>query len=283
MLLVFVPESADPVVVERLHGLGAEVRVCPRRPGEQGDPSVLRLRETLAAGAIPFTCQGDENGFAIEGGATLGLEMLDAMHGAGRPLDRLVMQVGGGAFASAAAMAVDEALARGLISARPRFDTVQTEGGWPLARAYARVVADRGLAVGEPADPDRVMRALAEVARHRGRYMWPWESEPQSIAHGILDDETYDWLAVTRAMLVSGGRPLVVDEGTLEEANALARDATGLDPDHTGTSGLAGLVRLVHDGAIGPDERVGVVFSGVRRTAHPATPDAPPAQPPGRA
>ena len=32
------------------------------------------MRE-LAAGAIPFTCQGNLNGLAIEGGETLGFEL----------------------------------------------------------------------------------------------------------------------------------------------------------------------------------------------------------------
>ena len=53
--------------------------------------------------------------------------------------------------------------------------------------------------------------------------MWPWESEPKSIATGILDDETYDWLAVVGGMLRSGGRPVVVYEERLAEANELGR------------------------------------------------------------
>ena len=80
--------------------------------------------------------------------------------------------------------------------------------------------------------------------------MWPWEEEPRSIAHGILDDETYDWLAVVRGMLETGGSPVVVDEPTLEEANELAREATGIDVDHTGSSGLAGLLHLARQGGL---------------------------------
>ena len=90
----------------------------------------------------------------------------------------------------------------------------------------------------------------------------------QSIAHGILDDETYDWLAVVEAMLATGGRPVVVDEDRLAEANALARAATGIDVDVTGSAGLAGLLDLHAAGEIGPDERVAVLFTGVVRTRH---------------
>ena len=74
--------------------------------------------------------------------------------------------------------------------------------------------------------------------------MWPWEQEPHSVAHGILDDETYDWLAVVEGMLATGGSPLVVGEQTLAHANALAREATGIDVDPTGSAGLAGLLAL---------------------------------------
>ena len=85
--------------------------------------------------------------------------------------------------------------------------------------------------------------------------MWPWEEEPRSIAHGILDDETYDWVAVVRGMLETGGSPVVVDEPTLEEANALARETTGIDVDHTGSSGLAGLLHLARHGGLVPTRR----------------------------
>jgi threonine synthase len=273
---VFVPTSADPVVLDWLEGLGAKVQVCPRIDGEAGDPSVLRLREALAAGAIPFTCQGDENGLAIEGGQTLGWEMADARAAAGQRIDRVVVQVGGGALASGVAAGLAEAAALGILETVPRLDTVQTSGGWPLRRAYERVV-ERLTAAGVRVGPGRpldleaqaVSDALADVARHRSDYMWPWETEPVSIAHGILDDETYDWLAVVRAMLATGGTPVVVDEATLAEAEALGRDATGIDADATGTAGLAGLLDLLRQGDVRPDETVAILFTGARRVARP--------------
>jgi threonine synthase len=95
--------------------------------------------------------------------------------------------------------------------------------------------------------------------------MWPWETAPHSIAHGILDDETYDWLAVVEAMLVTGGRSVVVGEEQLAAANALALDTTGIEVDPTGSSGLAGLVALQQQGVIGPGESAAVLFTGARR------------------
>jgi hypothetical protein len=61
---------------------------------------------------------------------------------------------------------------------------------------------------------------------------------------------------------------VVVDEATLEEANALARDATGIDVDHTGSAGLAGLLALTRSlDRPRPTERIAILFTGVMRSA----------------
>jgi threonine synthase len=249
-LEVFVPPDADPVVLDRLEALGALVTPCPR-DGLPGDPTYRRLLLAIDEGAVPFTCQGNLNGLAIEGGETLGWELVSA----GDAVDRLVVHVGGGALASACIHAFREGVALGALEAMPRVDTVQTEGAWPLKRAFdelRRVESGRD--------------ALRLAAHHRSSFMWPWEEEPHSIAHGILDDETYDWLAVVEGMLATGGDALVVDEDALEAANALARETTGIDVDHTGSAGLAGLLALRTLGRVSDDERVAVLFTGVVRT-----------------
>jgi threonine synthase len=237
-LRVFVPVDADEAVLERLEALGADVTVCPREPGVPGDPTVHALRVALAAGALPFTCQGDLNGLAVEGGQTLAFELADAAV----DVDRVVVQVGGGALASAVAEGLR---LRGL---QPRIDTVQTEGAWPLKRAYDAVLAQGGAT------------ALQYAARHRHEFMRPWEEEPHSIAHGILDDETYDWLGVVSAMEASGGWPVVASEADVVAAHDLARVATTIRVDPTGTAGLAG-VRAMRPCLV-DGERVIVLFTG---------------------
>jgi len=110
---------------------------------------------------------------------------------------------------------------------------------------------------------------LREAAHHRSAYMWPWETAPHSLAHGILDDETYDWLAIVEGMLASGGWPVVVSEEDLARANARASSETGIDVCHTGSAGLAGVLHLLDAGGTLAErlrgERVAVLFSGVRR------------------
>ena len=255
-LHVFVPPGAEPAVLERLHALDANVVSCPRAPGERGDPCVHRFHDALRAGALPFCCQGNENGLAIDGGETLVYEML----GAGAPpFDDLVVQVGGGALASACMQAFARAVAAGLLPCAPRVHTVQSRGASPLRRASA-LVEERRRSTGVSAED-----ALRYAAAHRSAFMWPWEEVPHSIAEGILDDETYDWVAVLRGMNATGGASVVADEQTLSEANRVARETTGIAVSHTGSAGLAGLLHLKREGVIAPGARVGVLFTGVQR------------------
>jgi threonine synthase len=255
-LQVYVPPDAEPAVLDRLAALGATVVACPRESGEQGDPCVRHFRQALKQGALPFCCQGNENGLTIDGGQSLVLEML----GSEAPLlDHLVVQVGGGALASACVQAFARAQAHGLVRQVPRVHMVQTQGAAPLNRAWVRVqqrMADHG----ETADA-----ALAYAAAHRSQFMWPWEEPPHSVASGILDDETYDWLAVLRGVAATGGSTVVVDEDTLRQANRLVHETTAIQPSHTGSAGLAGLLQLQRQGLVAPGARVGVLLTGVQR------------------
>jgi len=279
---VFVPTWAHPGVLARLAELGARVVACPRPPGVAGDPCQRRFRTAVEEGAYPFCCQGPDNGLAIEGGATLAWEMLDAL--GERPLDRLFVQVGGGALASACALGFADAVRLGRLARAPRLHAVQAAGCAPLVRAWDRLAtgllarlpgspaldpAQRGRAAARLAaelPPAAIAEALRHAARHRSELMWPWTPAPASAATGILDDETHDWLAVVEAMLATGGWPIVVDEERIAAARRLGRAANGVDVDPTGAAGLAGLCELLAAGERLAGERVAVLFTGVRRS-----------------
>jgi threonine synthase len=64
-------------------------------------------------------------------------------------------------------------------------------------------------------------------------------------------------------MADSGGYPVVASEEQIHESYALAHRVTNIDVSPTGSSGLAGLLAIRHE--IADDERVIVIFSGVRR------------------
>jgi threonine dehydratase len=240
---VFVPQSAGGVVVETLNALGATIERCPRRTDDPpGDPCVLRFRERVAAGAIPFGVQGTENAWCLDGGRVIGWEIV---HQLGRDaLSKMIIQVGGGAFAAG----VGEALV--LSGSHTALVTVQTEGCAPLERAWRAAAATGG-----------TQNAGARWAE----CMWPWESEPTSLADGILDDETYDWIAVCDAMTKTGGFPVVSPESDVVAAYAMAHRTTSIDVSPTGSAGLAGVITMRAAQRIESTERVGIVFSGIRR------------------
>ncbi|MGB8859757.1 MAG: PLP-dependent lyase/thiolase [Ilumatobacteraceae bacterium] len=247
---VFVPSSANAHVTKRLAELGATVVTCPRLPSDPpGDPCVHRFREAVAEGAVPFSVQGPENAWCLDGGRTIGWEMAqhiddraaDLSSGAAA-FDRLFVQVGGGAFAASVAGGYR------MGGATPALHAVQTEACAPLSRAW-----DRALALG----------GTQQAGAHWAECMWPWEHVGESAADGILDDETYDWLPVLDAMAAGNGSPVVVGEADVLAANELGCRTTGIDASHTGTAGLAGLLAMRD--RISPDERVAVVFSGIRR------------------
>jgi threonine synthase len=249
-LRVFVPEWASAGVLDLIESCGADIVVCPRRDDDSpGDPAMLRFREAVDAGALPFTVQGPENALCLDAGRTIGWEIADAVATPDGPevLHRVVVQVGGGALAAC----VGWGLGPGI-----RLDTVQAQGCAPLARAWWRA-KDAGY-------------TEAQLPGRWRELMTPWglggaqgsRERPQSIADGILDDETYDWLADVAVMSSSAGCPIVVPEEAIVDAAGIAA-TTSIDVSATGSAALAAL--LVAEGRPAADESVAVIFSGIRR------------------
>lgn len=237
---VYVPTWMSDGFGDRLDELGARVHRSARRSDDPpGDPAMLRFRDAVAAGAIPFTVQGPENALCLDGGRTLGWEICEqaADAGADTGFDRVFIQVGGGAFAAAVGAAMNEACGPVPLWA------VQTAGCAPFERAWHRA------------------EGIAEPARQWAEIMTVWE-DPSSLADGILDDETYDWVGVLDAVRAGGGRPVIASEANVVAAHRLAHRA-GFDASPTGTAGLAGV--LAARSGITPDERIVVVMSGVTR------------------
>lgn len=233
---VYVPTWMDDATGALLAELGATVHRCERRGDDPpGDPAMLRFRDAVAAGAIPFTVQGPENAYCLDGGRTIGWEIADQAAEYGLTLDRIIVQVGGGALAAC----VGAGLGHGV-----RLDTVQAEGCAPLAETWERIT-----------DIDHPERYWSQVMR-----AWP---DPQSVADGILDDETYDWIADVEAMVESGGRPLVAAESDIVRAHAMAT-AAGFQVSATGSAGLAGVLAARAD--IHDYHRIAVIMSGVARS-----------------
>ena len=289
-LQVFLPDWADPGVIDHLTKLGAKTIFCPRESESCGDPSYLRFLEELNEDALPFTCQGPLNGLAIEGGCTLGYELIDQLKDESISLDILVIQVGGGALGSAVSQAFQEVFEAKEISKLPKIYTTQTFGAFPLFRAYERFMKllfpettlfldpfeaqissnfsyrqSRAEKAQKLWNTPTLENAFKKALSCRSGFMWPWDETPASIASGILDDETYDWFALLKAMIRTSGLPLVTTERKLRFAHKMARKNTEILADPTGTSGLAGLLTLHECRPIQPSETAAIIFTGVER------------------
>jgi len=241
---VFVPEHADAPTLKILSALNANVVRCARLATDPpGDPCVFRFREAIVAGAIPFGVQGPENAWCLDGGRTIGWEMAYVAEHMEPPLiARLFVQSGGGAFAASLAEGFHAGGTRAALHA------VQAEGCAPLSHAW---------------EASARFSTISQAAAHWSECMTPWPATPTSFADGILDDETYDWVSVCRAMRASGGFPVVAAERLVHDAYGLAHRTTTIDVSPTGAAGLAGVL-AIRD-RINDDERVAVVFSGIRR------------------
>jgi len=306
-LHAFVPEDVDPTVAAMLAERGTVVEKITRSSTGAGDPCYLSFQKALTKkGWVPFACAGNDNWSNIEGGATLGWEVVMQLVDRSERIDSVVIQVGGGALARSVAQAFEEALQLGFIDALPRIHVCQPEGGFPFVRAYLLALAEIARRSGRSFDlhydkgadpvsqlqeaaafararPDQIQEAaafvkrsfdtpvvqlvLSKMAGNASHFMWPWDgAAPHSLAHGILDDVTYDWYHLLRAVLRSGGRAAILSENTIRLAYEKAHLHTGIPVCPTGASGLAGLILLQAAGAITPGESVGLFFTGFDRT-----------------
>ena len=305
---VCIPPDASPVIVERLKHLGADVVVCARDTPTaatthgavstigEGDPCMLAFKALVQQRqAIPFSVQGPECGFAQEGGQTLAWEAVEAAAAAGAEgFANVYIQVGGGALGASFVHGMRRAVSGELAAtvdpaistpaSMPIIHTVQPTGNAPLARALCAVIDARVAGGTTPANPAHGATGgglrletesrgalLHGASLDRGRFMFPWKA-PHSIASGILDDETYDWLALCDGMLETGGSTFEVGDDIICEAKQLAEDKVKALVCHTGSAGLAGLLhhRREHEQqqgvgdtpVTGPDF---VILSGLHR------------------
>jgi len=299
-LTAFVPEDVHPDVVRLLRERGVNPQVVARLSTGGGDPCYLAFRDAVRRGAVPFCCSGRDNWSNIEGGQSLGYEAALQWRNLGGGPDHIVLQIGGGALARSVSGAWSTLEALGVVRELPRIHACQTEGAFPFARAWLLLLAEIARNAGcafPPAsqyatlpgvrqvlseDQDAIATvahfaraafrsspvrdALRAAAASPESFMWAWDgAPPHSLAHGILDDETYDWYFLARALLRTGGQAVVAPEALVAQAHELALAHTLVNVSATGSAGLAGLLALRQAGIVPDDARVGLFFTGLNR------------------
>jgi threonine synthase len=260
---VFVPVDASPAVLNRLEELGATVTLCPTE-----EHTVVEMCKVVEEqGAIPFTVQGNENGLALDGQQTLIWEAIAQLKQLGEEkIGHLTIQCGGGALGSGVIHGLRKARDLGALDNLPRVDGVQADGCFPLMQAMDKLREN-------PAsyNENAVQQAMKQAAQNRSNFMQPWH-EPTSIAHGILDAETYDWVNFCTGMLETGASGVKVSDADVIEACHLVRADTsslggaGIYACHTGCSGVAGMRKLKSDGVTGGEGVDVCIISGMERS-----------------
>lgn len=274
-LRVFIPTWAEQSVVDELERLDARIEVCERRPDEAGDPTYLRFLEAVDRGAVPFSVQSTVTPTTIDGGRTLGWEAAEQLGNIGvdGPL-RVMLQIGGGAMASAVAAGIEHGVDRDWARIVPVYHPVQTHACAPFRRAWDGLLMAAGVeatasdakrAAALSADAGALAVVMSLARNEPDRFMYPWDPVGETAASGILDDVTYDWLGVVEPTIRSGGWPVVINEAAVVEAHRVGRDVLGLDVSATGTSGMAGLLDPELSASIEPDESILVFATGVER------------------
>ena len=185
------------------------------------------IRELSEDGAVYLV--NSINPFRIEGQKTVAFELAEQLEW--RVPDHLVLPGGNLGNSSAFGKGFRELLASGLIERLPKMTVVQAAGAAPFARFY------------------------------REHDAFVNEEHPQTLASAIKIGAPVSWPKAWRAVNETGGSVVTVTEQEIADAKAvIGRDGIGCEPASATT--VAGIRKLVQDGAIKEDETVVAVLTG---------------------
>ena len=184
-----------------------------------------RAAKDLAAETGAFLAATFSEPYRLEGKKAAWLEVFDVMgteRSVGFPRT-LLMPVGGGVGAIAAAKAADEVLALGWADGRPpRLIGVQSDECAPLVRAFAE--------------------DLEEVA--------PWEGDPRTVAAGLRVPDPAEGTLVLRCIRESGGEMTAVAEDRIVDAMRDLAASEGVFAGPEGATTMLAGERLAREGRL---------------------------------
>jgi threonine synthase len=227
---LFLPASTPAPFLAESRRLGARVRLVDGSIADAG----RAMQEELGPPGGPGRAWSDvstlREPYRVEGKKTMGFEIAEQM-GFTLP-DVIVYPAGGGTGLIGMWKAFDEMQALGWIDgARPRMIAVQAAGCAPIVRAF-------------------------EAGRETAE---PWR-DPVTCASGLRVPASLGDFLMLRALKVSGGRAVAVEDREMIEAAGMLARHEGIDACPEGGATLAALLRLKDADAIGTDERV-VLFN----------------------
>ena len=224
---VFMPRDAPMANQQECVSYGAHLTLVDSLIGDAG-----RLSRERSAQEGLFDVSTLQEPYRVEGKKTMGYELAEQL--GWRTPDVIVYPTGGGTGIVGIWKAFQEMLALGWLERiTTRMVAVQAEGCAPIVRAF---------------------HAGADSAE-------PWESA-STIAAGIRVPSAIGDYLILQALRESGGTAVTVsDQEILQEVQAMA-SAEGIFPCPEGAATLAGLRRLLEEGAIDPAGTIVLMNTG---------------------
>ncbi|MBI4202906.1 MAG: threonine synthase [Chloroflexi bacterium] len=224
---VFMPKDAPLANQQECSAFGAQVTLVEGLIGDAG-----RLSREQAAQHGLFDVSTLQEPYRVEGKKTLGYELAEQL--GWRTPDVIVYPTGGGTGIVGIWKAFQEMVELGwLEQATTRMVVVQAEGCAPIVRAF-----------------------------HQGAYLAePWVGA-HTIAAGIRVPSAIGDYLILQALRESGGAAVAVsDQDILREIQTMA-STEGIFPCPEGAATLAGLRRLLKEGAIDPSGTIVLMNTG---------------------
>jgi len=179
------------------------------------------------------------NPFRIEGQKTVAAELAEQLKW--RVPDHLVVPGGNLGNSSAFGKGFHELLKLGLIDRMPRITIVQASGAAPFANLFLQYERDL--------TKEDLSFDIVNL------------DDPHTLASAIKIGAPVSWKKAWRALRWTGGQVLTVSEQEIADAKAIVgRDGIGCEPASATT--VAGIKKLVAQGAIKSDEHVVAVLTG---------------------
>ena len=229
----FVPPDASAGKIAQLLLYGASITRCGQvKKGE--DATVQAMLDAVDRfGYYPCPSFGPFNPYQVEGPKTIAYELYEQRDW--EALDAILVPTGSGCLLTGIWKGFRDLRELDLIRAYPRIVAVQPAGNQALVKAIQK---------GTPFDK------IVPV---------PY---PASVAGGLLDPYPWDGdAAMTGVRKTHGTGVSVSDRDILRSIRELAA-FEGIFAEPSGAAGLAGLEKLLSDGSIGRDDRVGVLVTG---------------------
>jgi threonine synthase len=171
------------------------------------------------------------NPFRIEGQKSLGYEICDQLNQ--QAPDRIVVPVGNAGNISAIWKGCREFHDLGLVQGLPMMTGIQAAGSAPIAQAV-KMCSDTIVPV----------------------------NNPETVATAIRIGAPVSWKKALNAIRDSNGTAETVTDDEILSAQKLLARAEGLFVEPASASSIAGLIKLVDNGAISKDERVVCITTG---------------------